>query len=102
MIKKIVPSDIIDKLPKDIKVKTWEDLYITIVEKYFYLYNKMEEWFNNYLEDIFKKPYYIFNIASYLKSIGYDVIDRPNFKHTTMIDRGDMFRLVFDETVRTI
>jgi len=102
LIKKIVPSDIIDKLPKDIKVKTWEDLYITIVEKYFYLYNKMEEWFNNYLEDIFKKPYYIFNIASYLKSIGYDVIDRPNFKHTTMIDRGDMFRLVFDETVRTI
>lgn len=100
-IKTNIPKEIIEKLPKDLYlIKTWGELFIIIVEKYFYLYSRMEEWCNTYLENMLKEPYYIFNIASYLKSIGHNVISRPRFMHTTTIDRGDLFRLVYENVDR--
>jgi hypothetical protein len=100
-IKTNIPKEILEKLPKDLYlIKTWGELFIIIVEKHFYLYNRMEDWFNTFLENMLKEPYYIFNIAAYLKSIGRNVISRPRFMHTTTIDRGDLFRLVYDNVDR--
>ena len=103
IIKLYVPEEIINKLPESIQKKiTWGNLFIEIVEKYFYLYNKMEEWFNYYHNDLFKKCYYIFNPSPYLKSIGYNVIDIPEFKHITTRDRGELFKIVYEDTVRRV
>ena len=100
IIKQTIPEEIINRLPNG-KKQTWGELFINVVEKYFYLYNKMEDWFNYYHDNLFKKAFFIFNPISYLKSIGYDIIDIPKFKHITR-DRGEMFRIVYEDTVRRI
>jgi hypothetical protein len=102
IMKMSVPEEVINRLPTSIGKKiTWGKLFIEIVEKYFYLYNRMEEWFNQYHDNLFKKCYYTFNPNPYLKSIGYNVVDIPEFKHITR-DRGELFRIVYEDTVRRI
>ena len=103
IIKMNVPDEIINRLPSTMKKKlTWGELFIEIVEKYFYLYNKMEEWFSTYHSDLFKNNFYIFNSSLYLKSLGYTVSDISKFKHIISRDRGDMFRIVYDEITRRV
>ena len=102
IMKMSVPEEVINRLPDSIEKKiTWGKLFIEIVEKYFYLYNRMEEWFNHNHDNLFKKCYYTFNPNPYLKSIGYNVMDIPEFKHITR-DRGELFRIVYEDTVRRI
>ena len=102
-MKQPIPDEVMNHLPSVIKKKqTWGELFINIVEKYFYLYNKMEDWFNTYHDNLFKKTYYIFNPATYLKSLGYNISDIPTFTHITTRDRGDMYRVIYEDTVRRI
>jgi len=103
IIKMKVPLEILNKLPttlQNIDKLTWGQLFIEIVEKYFYLYKKMETWFNTYHDNIFKYNYYTFNAIGFLKSNGYNISSIPNFKHVNMIDRGDIFQLVYRMTER--
>jgi hypothetical protein len=104
IIKMKVPETITNKLPKtiDINKLTWGKLFIIIIEEYFYMYNRMEEWCNTYCEDLFKNNYYIFNALSFLKINGYSISDIPNFKHVLTIDKGDVFRIVYDESTRRV
>ena len=62
----------------------------------------MENWFNEYHDNLFKSNYYIFNSVAYLISKGYSFNELPDFKHITSIDRGNMFRIVYDEITRRI
>ena len=49
-----------------------------------------------------KSNYYIFNSVAYLTSKGYSFTELPDFKHTSSRDRGDMFRIVYDEITRRV
>ena len=103
--KTIVPDIIINKLPKELNKKeqiSWKMLFIIIVEKYFYLYKRLEEWMNYYFNNVFDKIYYTFNIISYLEKQGYAITDLPTFKHVSTFERGDLFKLIFNENVRRI
>ena len=97
-----VSKEIINKVDKDIKDIKWKDFYILIVEKFFHFYNKLEEWMNEQFENIFKKNYYTFNIIPYLNKMGYNIEDIPTLKHISSIDRGDIFKHVFNDKIRRI
>jgi hypothetical protein len=90
-----------NKLPKDIKQDlTWKELYIIIVEKYFYLYPRLEEWMNFNCERLFEQHYYDFNIILYLKNNGYNVHDIPRINHMTTFNRGDIFNTIYNSNIR--
>ncbi len=97
-----VEQNILNKLPKELKDQkfTWKELFIIIVEQYFYLYNRLEEWMNEIFENLFNNAYFSFNIVSYLEKLGYNIIDMPDFKHISLYDRGDLFRTVFHDNIR--
>lgn len=101
--KEIVPSDIINRVSKDIDSNiNWKDFFILIVEKYFYLYKKLEEWMNYTFDNIFEKNYYTFNIIPFLNKEGYHITDIPTFKHVEKFERGDIFNRVFIDNIRRI
>jgi hypothetical protein len=107
IVKTYIPEEITNRLPASLKDSfkkeiTWGELFIEIVEKYFYLYSKMEEWFNTYHDNLFKNNFYIFNTTLYLKSSGYTVSDISKFKHIITRERGDMYRIVYEESARRI
>jgi hypothetical protein len=89
-----------NKLPKEIKKDmTWKELFIIIVEKYFYLYLRLEDWFNFNCEKLFENNYYTFNIKNYL--VANNMIDDiPDFKHTLVQTRGDIFKTIFNDNIR--
>ncbi len=99
-----ISKDILNKLPKDINKDnlTWKELYIIIVEKYFHLYKKLEEWMNNLFNNLFNKNYYTFNTLSYLKKMGYSTDNIGLFRHTLSRERGDIFKTIFEENIRRI
>jgi hypothetical protein len=98
-----VDEVIINKLPKEMKrTYTWKELYIDIVEKYFYLYKRLEDWMNVEFNNVSHKAFHTFNIVLYLKSKGYDIADIPNYKHSSISDRGEIFRTVFNENIRRV
>ncbi len=98
--KEKVPIDIINKVSKDIGDIVWKDFFILIVEKYFHLYKRLEEWMNDNFNDVFNKNYYSFNIISYLNNKGYHVEELPTFKHVASFERGDLFKNVFVDNFR--
>lgn len=99
--KQKVPIDIINKVSKDIKLGIiWKDFFILIVEKYFHLYKRLEEWMNDNFNDIFNKNYYSFNVIPYLNNKGYTIEEMPSFKHISTFERGDIFKNVFVDSVR--
>jgi hypothetical protein len=98
-----VDEVIINKLPKEMKrAYKWKELYIDIVEKYFYLYKRLEDWMDVEFNNVSKKSFYTFNIVLYLKNKGYDIVEIPNYKHSSIYDRGDIFRTVFNENIRRV
>jgi hypothetical protein len=99
--KEKVPIEIINKVSKDIKLGiTWKDFFILIVEKYFHLYRRLEEWMNDNFNDVFNKNYYSFNVIPYLNNKGYNIEELPTFKHVISFERGDIFKNVFIDSVR--
>ncbi len=99
--KEKVPIEIINKVAKDINNNiTWKDFFILIVEKYFHLYRRLEEWMNDSFNDVFNKNYYSFNIIPYLNNKGYNIEELPTFKHVSVFERGDIFKNVFIDNVR--
>jgi len=95
-----VSIEIINKVNKEIGEILWKDFYILIVEKYFHLYKKLEEWMNDLFENIFQKNYYTFNIIPYLNKKGYNIEDIPAFKHISTFERGDIFNHIFVDNIR--
>ncbi len=98
--KEKVPIDIINKVSKDLDIINWKEFYILIVEKYFHLYNRLEEWMNSKFDNIFNKNYFTFNIIPYLNKNGYHIEDIPKLTHISSFDRGDIFKNVFIDNVR--
>ncbi len=102
--KEKIPEGIKNKLPEKLRTEklTWKELLIEIIEKYFYLYPRMESWFNYHNDNIFKKTYVEFDGLSYLRSMDFSVRDFPTIEHT--LDKVDnkKFKLVFDRRTRRI
>ena len=99
--KESVSREIINKVNKDIKDLNWKEFYILIVEKYFHLYKKLEEWMNDLFEQIFNKTYYTFNILPYLNKQGYNIEDIPTLSNVSF-DRGSIFTQIYRENIRRV
>jgi len=100
--KESVSRETINKINKDIKDIKWKDFYILVVEKYFHLYKKLEEWMNDMFENMFNKNYYTFNILPYLNKQGYNIEEIPTLSHITSFDRGAIFSQVYREDIRRV
>ncbi len=101
IMKKKIPNEIHNKIPNDInKDITWKELYILIVEKYFYLYKNLEGWMNYHFKNLFKKCYYEFDTLTFLKNNNYDISYFPSIKHSkTRID-SKRFDMIFNDVFR--
>ena len=76
------------------------DLFITIVEKHFYLYKNLESWINYHHKNLFNKCYFDFDTMIYLKNNNYDISYFPTIKHSkTRIDNR-RFDLIFNDNFR--
>ena len=64
---KKVGIEVSNRLPDELKNKTWKNLIIEIIENHFYLYNRLEEWLDYYEEKLIKNNYLIFDVKSYLR-----------------------------------
>lgn len=98
--KDIIPKLIISKLPNELKKsKNFGELYINTVENYYYFYPKLIEYIEDYY-DIFDSCYVELDVISYLKSIGDKTFDIPTIKHLINIDKGERFRLIYENNIR--
>lgn len=98
----IVPQKYIKLIPEELredKLK-WNSLLISIVEKYFYLYNNLEDWINESYNDLFKKCNFDFDILIYLKNNNYDISYFPtiNTNESKILNR--QFDLIFNNEFR--
>lgn len=100
--KEKVPKDIIIKLPKELRKDDllWKDLLIEVIEKYFYLYKRMESWFNFYHDNAFKKTFVEFDSILYLKDSGFKVSDVVDIKHNIKDISKNKFKMTFDRVIR--
>ena len=98
--KEKVSIEIKNKVSKDLGDINWKDFFILIVEKYFHLYKRLEEWMNDNFNNIFNKNYYTFNIIPFLNKEGYHIEDIPSFNHISTYDRGDAFKQIFVDNIR--
>jgi hypothetical protein len=95
-----IPKLIISKLPKELKEsKNLGELYIKTVENHYYFYPKLIEYIENYYY-IFDNCFVELDTISYLKSIGDKTFDIPTIKHVTNIDKGDRFKLIYENNIR--
>ena len=95
-----IPKNILSKLPKDLKkCKTFGELYINTVEYHYYFYPKLIEYIEDYY-DIFDNCFVELDILSYLKSIGDKTLDIPTIKHLVNIDKGERFKLIYENNIR--
>ena len=78
----------------------WGELLIETVENYFYLYPKIEEQFNYYYDNMFKKCFVEFDSILYLKNNNYKIIESPDFKHNMKNISDDKFKMIFDRVIR--
>jgi len=95
---KPIDDNIINKIPDDLKIyKTNRELFINIIEKYFYLYFKIIESLDN---NIFNNTYVVFNI--YEKLLSENLIDnfKPDFEYTLDKFDDDNYKLIFRQPVR--
>ena len=95
-----IPKTIISKLPKELQdSKNLGELYIKTVENHYYFYPKLIEYIENYY-DIFENCFVELDTISYLKSIGYKTFEIPTIKHVINIDKGDRFKLIYENNIK--
>lgn len=95
-----IPKTIISKLPKELKdSKNFGELFIKTVENHYYFYPKLIEYIDNYY-DIFDNCFVELDTISYLKSIGDKTLDIPTIKHLVNIDKGERFKLIYENNIR--
>jgi hypothetical protein len=89
-----------EKIPEDLyNIKFLKNLFIEIVNKYFYLYGKVSELIDR---NIIKNSYIIFNIYEKLASEGLTDNFNLNIDYTTE-DNFDMdYKLIFRQPLRRI
>ena len=98
--KDTIPKTIISKLPKELKeLNTLGELYVKTIENHYYFYPKLIEYIENYY-DIFDNCFVELNIISYLKSIGDKTFDIPTIKHLIDIDKGERFKLIYENNIK--
>lgn len=95
-----IPKQIINKVPKELKdCKNFGELYVKTVEYHYYFYPKLIEYIEDYY-DIFDNCYVELDIISYLKSIGDNTIDIPTIKHLVNVDKGERFKLIYENNIK--
>jgi hypothetical protein len=98
--KKMVDTEIIDKIPEDIKnVKNNKELLIQIIEKYFYLYPKIISLLD---KNITNNNYVVYNIYDRLLAEGLADNFKPSIEHTFEDAIDDNFKLIFRQPIRRL
>jgi hypothetical protein len=70
ILKLKIPTEVNNKLNTELQNLSWGELIEIIIEKYFYLYKRLENWLNKYCDNLINKCYYNINTKSYLKKYG--------------------------------
>ncbi len=96
---KNIDKSIIEKLPDEIKdIKKYRELFIIVVEKYFYLYLNIIKYMDN--NKIFNEEYITYNIQDQLVVLGLanNFISNIEYNNDDAIDRD--FQLIFRRPIR--
>jgi hypothetical protein len=83
-------------LPDNITIKTNKELYICVIEKYFYLYSKIVELMDI---NIFSKQYVTLNIYDKLVVSGL-AEGFPNISYNDNMTLDDNYKLIFRQPIR--
>lgn len=94
-IKKNLPDKSFDKNSKIL----WSDLIIKIIENYFYLYPKLENWVNSNYENLFNQCYTEFDSFSFLKNNNFDISYFPAFDNDIKVNNR-RYQLIFTKELR--
>jgi hypothetical protein len=93
-------ATIIERIPPDNNIiKSNKDLFILIIEKYFYLYPKIIELMD---KNIFSNQYIVFNI--YDKLVVNGMVDNfiPSISYANDMIMDDDFKLIFRQPIRRL
>jgi hypothetical protein len=101
-MKNKVPVEINKKLSSNLKNLTWKELFIKIVENYYFLYNKLESWMNQYLDNIIDKNYYNLNIKEYLKSKNIEYFPSILLNETDIKMDDKIYNKIFKNNLRIV
>ena len=91
-----------EELPDNLKNVTYRNLIIEIIEKHFYLYNRLESWINKFGEKIIDENYYIFDTEFYLNENKIDYYFPMDIKYNLEKDLSKNFKLIFRNNIRRI
>lgn len=95
---KKVDQDIINKLPTEIQnINTNKQLFIILIEKYFYLYSKIIDSFD---KTIFKNSYVNYDIYERLLTDGLITNFKPELNYETEHIPDENFKLIFRQPIR--
>lgn len=97
-----IPKELNNKLPDNLKNIKFYNLIIEIIEKHFYLYNKLESWLNKYANNLIEDNYFIFDTEYYLKENNIDYNIPFDIKYNKEKELSENFKLIFKNNLRRI
>ena len=98
LINKKIPDHL--SLPDELKNLTWGKLFIEVIEKYIYIYPKLENWLNKYADNLIKDNYFELNVFNYLKSIGIDYNRNLNIEYGIENIFTPIFKKIYRKSFR--
>ena len=99
---KKINNEVSNRLPEELKNKTWKNLIIEIVENHFYLYNRLEEWLEYYEEKLISNNYLIFDVKSYLRKKNIDFNIPLDFEYSKEKVKSEEFKKIFRSNIERI
>jgi len=97
-----IPKELNNKLPDNLKNIKFYNLIIEIIEKHFYLYNKLESWLNKYANNLIEDNYFIFDTEYYLKENNIDYNIPFDIEYNKEKELSENFKLIFKNNLRRI
>jgi hypothetical protein len=97
-----IPKELSDKLPEELKNVKFYNLIIEIIEKYFYLYNKLESWLNKYASNLIIDNYFIFDTEYYLKENNINYSIPLHIEYNKEKELSENFKIIFRNNLRRI
>lgn len=102
LLNKKISKEVSNRLPEELKNMTWKNLIIEIIEKYFYLYNRLEEWLEYYEEKFISNNYLVFDVKSYLRSKNINFSIPLDFEYSKEKIPSEEFKKIFRSNIERI
>jgi len=102
LLNKKISKEVSNRLPEELKNMTWKNLIVEIIEKYFYLYNRLEEWLEYYEEKFISNNYLVFDVKSYLRSKNINFSIPLDFEYSKENIPSEEFKKIFRSNIERI